>query len=369
MKNKIILIIAILFLAGCAGMGGYDATQSKSATGLTPDYEAGDRFSPEDLNAMITAQDDTYARIALIEAITGLVYSNNDGTYTATTETGTGAFVRANSPTLVTPALGTPSAIDLTNATSLPAASITAGALADGMTATTQSVGDSSNKIATMEALANAALSLDDLDDLPLDDTDNNLVDWDIIEQAAANCRSSAPGTPYNGQLECADGNNWQPGGATDQGNDDWIVRYRTSDTTWVGIYNITEGAVIEKKRSLAVADLADATTPSVLTVSETTDTTISNYKSSGADHVFTMPAAHAGGACMFVVGDEFQVDVEPDSGANFVLNGTAMAADEHIQNTADTLYERIVCYVVNINGTLTWVCNSSDAAWVEATP
>jgi hypothetical protein len=129
MKNKIILIIAILFLAGCAGMGGYDATQSKSATGLTPDYEAGDRFSPEDLNAMITAQDDTYARIALIEAITGLVYSNNDGTYTATTETGTGAFVRANSPTLVTPALGTPSAIDLTNATNLPLASGVTGQL------------------------------------------------------------------------------------------------------------------------------------------------------------------------------------------------------------------------------------------------
>lgn len=39
-------------------------------------------------------------------------------------ETGTGALVFANSPTLVTPALGTPSAAVLTNATGLPATSV-----------------------------------------------------------------------------------------------------------------------------------------------------------------------------------------------------------------------------------------------------
>lgn len=42
-----------------------------------------------------------------------------------TTPTGTGAVVRATSPTLVTPALGTPSAAVLTNATGLPLASVT----------------------------------------------------------------------------------------------------------------------------------------------------------------------------------------------------------------------------------------------------
>lgn len=40
-------------------------------------------------------------------------------------ETGSGALVFANSPTLVTPALGTPSAVNLTNATALPVAAIT----------------------------------------------------------------------------------------------------------------------------------------------------------------------------------------------------------------------------------------------------
>lgn len=43
--------------------------------------------------------------------------------------TGTGSVVRATSPTLVTPALGVPSAVDLTNATNLPCAAATTGAL------------------------------------------------------------------------------------------------------------------------------------------------------------------------------------------------------------------------------------------------
>ncbi len=42
-----------------------------------------------------------------------------------TNETGTGALVFANSPTLVTPNLGVPSAVDLTNASSLPVGAIT----------------------------------------------------------------------------------------------------------------------------------------------------------------------------------------------------------------------------------------------------
>ncbi|MGE3280244.1 MAG: hypothetical protein AB7H90_11470 [Alphaproteobacteria bacterium] len=42
-----------------------------------------------------------------------------------TDETGTGAAVFANSPTLMTPNLGTPSAINLTNATSIPAGQLT----------------------------------------------------------------------------------------------------------------------------------------------------------------------------------------------------------------------------------------------------
>ena len=106
--------------------------------------------------------------------------------------------------------------------------------------------------------------------------------------------------------------------------------------------------------KSLAITDLTDAVSPSVLTTAETTNTLISNYKSSGADHVFTMPAAHINGNVMFIIGDEFQVDIQPLTGTNFFLNGTAMASNENIQNTADTLGETIVGYCANINGTLT---------------
>jgi hypothetical protein len=120
--------------------------------------------------------------------------------------------------------------------------------------------------------------------------------------------------------------------------------------------------------KSLQVSDLGDSTTPSVLTDEETTNTVISNYKSSGADHVFTMPDCHVNGNLIFPIGDEFQVDVEPDTGDLFYLNGTAMAVNEHIQNTADTLGDRMVGYCVNINGTLRWMFYG-DSNWVEETP
>ena len=123
------------------------------------------------------------------------------------------------------------------------------------------------------------------------------------------------------------------------------------------------------KLASLAVAALNDTTTPSVLTVAETTNTIISNYKATGADHVFTFPAAHAAGNCIGVIGDGFQVDYEPPSGDNFIFNGVAMDNDEHIQNTADTKYEDIVFYVMNDEGTLQWCAKSSYENFVEATP
>ena len=121
--------------------------------------------------------------------------------------------------------------------------------------------------------------------------------------------------------------------------------------------------------RSLAVADLADTTPPSVLTIAETTNTLISNYKAIGADHGFSMPAAHAAGNVIFVIGDEFQVGILPNTGDFFYLNGVAMAADKLIQNTAGTLGETITGVVANINGTLRWMFYSSFANFVQETP
>ena len=121
------------------------------------------------------------------------------------------------------------------------------------------------------------------------------------------------------------------------------------------------------KFRSLAVADLNDTSSPHVLTTAETTNTVISNYAASGADRVFSLPPAHAAGNIIFQIGDEFEVDVDPPSGTAFYLNGTAASSDENLVNAADTLGDRMVCYCVNINGTLRWMCYSDS--FVEASP
>ena len=77
------------------------------------------------------------------------VADDNASSVTGVNTTGSGNIVRATSPTLVTPALGTPSALVLTNATALPAAQVSSGALVNGMTATTQSAGDNTTTLAT----------------------------------------------------------------------------------------------------------------------------------------------------------------------------------------------------------------------------
>ena len=66
-----------------------------------------------------------------------------------TTKTGTGANVQAASPTLTTPALGTPSALVLTNATALPAAQVAQGTMASGMVLVAPALGTPASGIAT----------------------------------------------------------------------------------------------------------------------------------------------------------------------------------------------------------------------------
>lgn len=65
----------------------------------------------------------TTPAITLTTTITGLLEGNGTAVAAATT-TGTGSVVRATSPTLVTPALGTPSSGTLTNTTGFPTANL-----------------------------------------------------------------------------------------------------------------------------------------------------------------------------------------------------------------------------------------------------
>lgn len=70
----------------------------------------------------------SWAAVSLTADVSGTLPVANGGTGT-TTSTGTGSVVLSTSPTLVTPALGTPSAAVLTNATGLPLTSGVTGTL------------------------------------------------------------------------------------------------------------------------------------------------------------------------------------------------------------------------------------------------
>jgi hypothetical protein len=116
------------------------ASFSGAGTGLTgtaASLTAGNVTTNANLTGMVTSVGNaaslgSFTSAQLAAAVTG--------------ETGTGALVFATSPTLVTPALGTPSSGNLSNCTSLPVVSLTAGVtgtlpVANGGTGVVNSVG------------------------------------------------------------------------------------------------------------------------------------------------------------------------------------------------------------------------------------
>lgn len=116
-------------------------------------------------NIKIAAPTSVTSYIRLVEGAansSGFYFGTVSGSTVTDTKvgtTGSGNVVLATSATLVTPALGTPTALVLTNATALPAAQVSSGALANGMTATTQSVGSADTKLATDAYADTAALA------------------------------------------------------------------------------------------------------------------------------------------------------------------------------------------------------------------
>jgi hypothetical protein len=138
--------------------------------------------------------------LPIVAGTTGTLSVARGGTG-ATTSTGSGAVVLATSPTLVTPALGTPSSGTLTNATGLPIVAGTTGTLsvARGGTGATTSTGSGAVVLATSPTLVTPALGT------PSSGTLTNATDLPIVAGTTGTLSVARGGTGQttytNGQL------------------------------------------------------------------------------------------------------------------------------------------------------------------------
>lgn len=123
------LLLALLLLPAFAQaqikVNALPASSAVGSADLTIDDQAGTTKRATFAQVLAFVQAGISVQCATLPALTGVITSSGCVTSWAAA-TGTGSTVLATSPTLVTPALGTPSALVLTNATSLPAAALPA---------------------------------------------------------------------------------------------------------------------------------------------------------------------------------------------------------------------------------------------------
>ena len=114
--------------SGTTGQFGYYSSSGTAIVGHTLTFsDISGLFTGTPSSTTYARGDGTWATITggTPGGTNGQIQYNNSGAFGGISTTGTGNAVLATSPTLVTPALGTPSALVLTNATGLPGGQIT----------------------------------------------------------------------------------------------------------------------------------------------------------------------------------------------------------------------------------------------------
>lgn len=155
-------LISLPVLADVTGLvsppGGSGGSSLPSQTGNSGKFLTTDGTSPSWASPTASASSITPGTTTVVGSTAPCLIDNSATTVMGClAETGTGSAVLATSPTLVTPNLGTPSAINLTNATALPATALPA--LAGDVTSSAGSNSVTVSKVNGASVPASASLT------------------------------------------------------------------------------------------------------------------------------------------------------------------------------------------------------------------